>query len=762
MVRKKNDLLTRESDFLWIGGLIFAVTALLWGGVMFGQTIAKTTSRWMLFLVPDELVDTWIDGPVTAQGWLDRLCISGVAIAVLGVAAVGGSLCLGSFDFRHLLGMGGQGSAALRRHHPFFGALRRGERWSLALAIGLGIQAQILLLMGLLGMLNHAAAPWIVVGLVWIAGLVMGRLLRCCEGRFEELKPEELKSEELKVSEPIEKGSAVRVWLPRSIAILFVAILMLRAGMPPAEYDVREYHLQAAKEWWQGGAIEFMPHNIYANMPMGAESQSLLAMMIWNDIGAGTSAWWWGALSGKLVIASYAVLMALLVGGVVRLQVLHMGIAKEGAEQVARWTRVIVLSFPAVMEGASIGLIEAAVATYLAAGLLITTSFRFFPQESKGSWLPALCGWCGLLSGIAMACKYTALVLMVPPLALSMLWSCGDASNFRTQAAREIICGRSKIGMGMLGVLLLCGGFLGGGLWYLKNYLLAGNPVYPLAGLWLGGTTLDAEKIAQWNRAHQTPAYAIQAMIDSMAQLLWRWRLQDWSVVPLCVVALFCGWKQPVVRFYLMTALVVVVIWWSITHRVERFLIPASPVLFVLAGLGIAQLSQLWSRRAVAILMTVFAIIHAVYDSGPVLGDARILVDPRYLRVDDLTASSITRLSPHVIWVQQNLSPLDRLLVVGDAAVFDYEVPLDYSTTFDRSVLRDVIDAPSEDQKSILEARGITHVLVHWAEIQRLRSTYGFDETIDRESLGRLEQTGVLRAIHEGRNGAYTVWMVRQ
>jgi hypothetical protein len=251
-------------------------------------------------------------------------------------------------------------------------------------------------------------------------------------------------------------------------------------------------------------------------------------------------------------------------------------------------------------------------------------------------------------------------------------------------------------------------------------------------------------------------------MADSVAQLLWRWRLQDWSVVPLGLVAVLCGWKQPVVRFYLVNALLITVIWWSVTHRVERFLIPASPLFFVLAGLGVAQLWQMWSRQTVAILMTLFACIHAVYDSGPALGDARIMVDLRYLRVDDVTASSISRLSRHVVWVQQNLSPLDCLLVVGDAAVFDYEVPLYYSTTFDRSILRDVLDAPPAEQQSLLAERGITHVLVHWAEIQRLRSTYGFDENIDRENLARLEQTGLLKAIHEGQNGAFTVWMVRQ
>ena len=41
--------------------------------------------------------------------------------------------------------------------------------------------------------------------------------------------------------------------------------------LPPVDFDVREYHLQAPKEFFQPGRISFLPHNVYANMPLGAE-----------------------------------------------------------------------------------------------------------------------------------------------------------------------------------------------------------------------------------------------------------------------------------------------------------------------------------------------------------------------------------------------------------------------------------------------------------------------------------------------------------
>ncbi len=53
------------------------------------------------------------------------------------------------------------------------------------------------------------------------------------------------------------------------LAAPFLGALVLSAMMPPFDFDVREYHLQAPKEFYQAGKIGFLPHNVYANMPFG-------------------------------------------------------------------------------------------------------------------------------------------------------------------------------------------------------------------------------------------------------------------------------------------------------------------------------------------------------------------------------------------------------------------------------------------------------------------------------------------------------------
>src|SRR6185369_1769476 len=89
-------------------------------------------------------------------------------------------------------------------------------------------------------------------------------------------------------------------------AVPFALMIVLGGMLPPFAYDVREYHLQAPKEWFQNGRIDFLPHNIYANMPLGSELTSLWAMAL---VG-GKDGWWWGALAGKTVMACYSLIAA--------------------------------------------------------------------------------------------------------------------------------------------------------------------------------------------------------------------------------------------------------------------------------------------------------------------------------------------------------------------------------------------------------------------------------------------------------------------
>jgi hypothetical protein len=444
-----------------------------------------------------------------------------------------------------------------------------------------------------------------------------------------------------------------------------------------------------------------------------------------------------------VVIASYAILLALLVRGCVRLGCLDAGLDTVSTGFAAAWSLPMVLAFPAIVEGTSLGLIETAVASHFAAGMLAILAARRSPAAGSAGWALA-----ALAAGGAAGCKYPAVVLVIPPLIGFWFWAFGSKM---AEVARRPGFGRCLLRFFALAIAM---GAAGGGIWYLKNWIVAGNPVYPLAANFLGGRTMTPEKIAQWNAGHATLPITAQAFFGSAADLLWRWRLQGWLLVPLVLAMAIGGKRFDRSSFGLPWILMAMAAyawaaWWLATHRVDRFLIPVLPIAMLAAGIGIGRLRQAAGARFTTIAVLVLAGLNLVYVSGPALGDARILVSLDYLRRDDLSGSAVTRLPAMVRWVNANISPDARVLVLGDAAVFDYQPSTASSTTFDESPLIDIIeDVPVDQWRKRFAATDYDYLAIDWQEIKRLRSTYGFDQRISRDLIQSLVDAGAIGLIH--------------
>lgn len=714
---------TRRPDRLqgtaWLLGL-WLLTTIVWAFTLFGQPIAEGIYRWTLFLVPDQAIAGWFDGPVTFSGLVDRFYVACCSTAILAISAGTGYLSL-------------RGTSTYQR-------LRISENLSVCIAFGLILHSNVLLLVGLAGWLRSPWAPLLVPVATLTAGFLLGRTIHSPRTH-----------EKIKVDVDTQATIASQDLLPRSLAIVFSLLVIAKAILPPAEYDVREYHLQAPKEWWLAGGIDFLPHNIYANMPMAAEIHSLTAIMTWSFFGSNpaTEAWWWGALSGKLLIAGYAILMGIVVGAAVRLLAIEQEFSTASSLTASRWCRVVAISFPAIVEGASLGLNESAIACNFAVGLLVL--FVALQANSNSANFPSPFETTALISlaaGGAIACKYTAVALILP--VLFGLW----LYYFSHRITPKLLI--------IWPVMLI----VGGGIWYFKNGWLAGNPVYPLAANVLGGETLNAEKIAQWNAGHATPATTFAALQQSVADLLWKWRLQGWVTLPLVILgtATLATHRSRQLLYSLTAAAgFTFFVWWLATHRVDRFLIPVLPLAFVFAGLGLAKMFDSYGRKIPASVLSILLLFNFIYVAGPALGDSRILVSLNYLRSDDLTESSITRLPVHVRWVNKNLQPEDRILVVGDAAVFDFESQITYSTTFDRSPLAELTSSPTNQWSKNFESSPFNYLLVHWGEIERLRSTYGFDEAITGELIEKLTRLKIIIPIDTGdSDGRWNIYRIRR
>lgn len=220
------------------------------------------------------------------------------------------------------------------------------EHVVLALGAGLNL-ASLLVLAGGMSMAGALHQPW----WIWL-GLLVGLLLFPV-ALWKLFTPVE---ENTELTDETTKPKAD--WVER-FGLIFVALLSLPylfgGMMPPREFDVREYHMQAPKEWMQRGQIDFLPHNVYANMPLGAELHAITATTI---LGGGDEAWWLGGLAGKLIVSLFAPLTALLLWCIGK---------KLGNVRVGLIAAICYLSLPWVAHVSLQGLNDAVLGYYLLA-----------------------------------------------------------------------------------------------------------------------------------------------------------------------------------------------------------------------------------------------------------------------------------------------------------------------------------------------------------------------------------------------------------
>lgn len=538
----------------------------------------------------------------------------------------------------------------------------------------------------------------------------------------------------------------------------FVIGLLLGAMSPQTDYDVVEYHLAGPKEWFQRGQIVRLPHNVYTSFPCLSEMLVLSGMVLYGD-------WQWGALAGQAVLAGFAPLTALGLFAAGRRWF------SEGAGWVAS---LVYLTSPWTYRISIIAYAEGGLSCYLFAALYAFLMFRdrivdSEPEVAKQSSRIAILA--GLLSGSAMACKYTGLVSVVIPVAMLLIGMAFRHS--RTARIRHMALTACAFALGVCITV---------GPWLLKNTVETGNPVYPLAVRIFGGIDRDPDIDARWVHGHAAKSY------DS-----WRDRLKDLPV-KLTDVAAKNDWHSP-----LMFALAPLTVfwcfrrrarvpasvrspqravlaitwfyvawqfftWWILTHQIDRFYVPMFSAVALVAGAGACwcESGLINSKRDRAVLVWKWGL--GIMIAASMLYNAELMMHVRISgfnagRLDLKVARDIaSTTTPSVKWLNEEyeagrLPPDAKVLCVGDAQMFHARYPYLYNTVFDHSLLEKICaDPDSHKMKSAEEIRaefrrlGLTLIEVDWGEIARFREpgNYGFTEFVTPHLFEELQRMGLL------------------
>ncbi len=656
-------------------------------------TVLRRAHLWLALVLGDETFAGWFEG-CRWSSIAERLVILAAAGSILLTAAAAGWICIRT--------------AGIDRR------LTTLERFVYSAAAGLNVVSLVTLALGICGIMSVwvFAAAGIATSLL-AAWLLIKRMREVSDGDTAATDAQSLSAPQ--AADQL-RLSAGWLWLMAP----FVVAILASAMLPPVDFDVREYHLQAPKEFYQAGRIALLPHNVYANMPLGTEMLSLVGMIVAGD-------WWTGALVGKTLIACFAPLTALALFAAGR---------RFGSQAAGVLAAVSYVSIPWIALVSTQGLVEGAFAFYLFAALVATLLWR--ERQRLGEHCPRFLVLAGFLVGGAVSTKYPAVVYCLVPLAGYVVYQsaktpgvAGSRAGLFTRVARAFCI-----------FLLACG--LGCGGWFVKNAVQTGNPTYPLLYSVFDGRTRTSEKDAQWSKAHSPPNYDLADLGRRVAGVAVGSEWLSPLVVPLAVLA-FINRPGRKLAFALAGYFAYIfATWWLLTHRIDRFWVPALPLTAMLAGMGGAWSNSKPWRATMAIFMAVGLAFNFVVIAGGQMIDNRYLADLNALRTDP------QRVEPWHRFLNEHAADVSGVLLVGDAQPFDLEVPVLYNTVFDDSIFEQLARGRTpEEIRALLNERNVSHIYVSWREINRYRSpgNYGITPFLEPKVFVELVAAGVLEEV---------------
>ncbi|MFA5864704.1 MAG: hypothetical protein WC975_08445 [Phycisphaerae bacterium] len=631
-----------------------------------------------------------------------------------------------------------------------------GQRIITAMASGLGFLSILVMLLGLGGFLQMKILWLILIGVLALIALIL--LYR----DFQKTH-----SDERVVFE------AGRYWLVLLFALVpFLILTLLCAAIPPgvlwsAEgfgYDILEYHLQAPKEWFQAGAISFLPHNVYANFPFNAEMLYLLAMV----------------LKGNPYQAVYLA------------QLIHVGFAILFIAAIWFFTRPAGLKstcFATVAAGTCAWVPYLAPLAYVEMGMLFTGAVAMgliFRMKDEQVQSPVRYGvLIGLVLGLCAGFKYTALAMIAAPLILVGF----------IFFARQVKIRRAIFATVVMSVIC----FVGISPYLIRNFIWTGNPVFPLGYKYFGGRGWDSQSAARFDAGHSVnenekpikarleklywagfkniiadsflaehykakgdfnranaifnppgigdlPTYGLAILIlPWLVFLTRRQRLSDWLLL---------------LVFILQT-----LVWLFATHLQARFTIPWLIVLPFMVGRSAEAYGR--GRFSIGMILITVITIASVY-----LNFSESY--KRYLRHTYFENQPINWFGQEQAFVAGkipgyeyleiiNKNPSAKTLLLGDVRPFYVRGPVLYWTVFNRNDFAAAAGSKrTKEVKDYLAATRPDFIFVDWTEIIRLSNSYGFDESITPTLLNNLSSPDRFTVQRVGKWGPFMEYRQRR
>ncbi|MCS5637583.1 MAG: glycosyltransferase family 39 protein [Myxococcota bacterium] len=300
------------------------------------------------------------------------------------------------------------------------------ERFVACFVIGAGLATGWVIVLGALGFLNSFSL--VLATLASVLGAALGRATN---------------------AEPRERIPPVpsALWIPLAVGIGLAMPMLVRSfALVPLSWDALTYHLFRPARWLERGGIEAIdwpaPFDLVGFYPAG--TSALYAYLM--------------GIAGSDLLVSVASWVLIGVGAVAL-----VGIARRlgGSEAASLSAGLLYACLPIVLNLSASPWAEPLLNAGVFAAILLTLRWMVSPAE--GSIYSA--ALVGVALGLACGSKYNAL----PLAGWVLLWVFFD--RMREEGAKRSSFLTGSLFLVALGI---------GGFWYLENFVLKGNPFYPV------------------------------------------------------------------------------------------------------------------------------------------------------------------------------------------------------------------------------------------------------------------------------------------
>ncbi len=435
-----------------------------------------------------------------------------------GLQLVGGKL---AFVLQQYALLGVFAAAAYGLGRPLAGWIHGAGRLSRMLSVPLQIAAGIGVSMVTLfaaGVLGHLSAPVIGALILIGLGLAAGTFLRPPSPQGPATSPLDALTSTLRRVPP-------GAWWWTAVAVGAGLTLLVTPLWPPQAWDELAYHLPYARYWADQGALTVNP---WLRYPLSAYNMNLLyaaALIFGSDV------------LPHLLHGLTGTLTALLT----------FGVAARFMDWRSGLVAVVLLVY-ATRWGWANAYVDLGIMLFWTAAFA-ALALRYALGDRRFSYLAAF------FAGIAVGIKYQGLFYLPVFVVLAL-----------TVERRPAVVIRAAL------VFIAVGGY-----WYLRNWVISGDPVHPIGGnlfgFWL------------WNPGDLAGQYGDLEQVRS-------WR--DWLFLPALGAPLFWRGATPFERGLLVSAAAALALWYSASGY-WRYALPVYPMLGLLSA---SVIVELWSRTA--------------------------------------------------------------------------------------------------------------------------------------------------------------------